>query len=171
MSGNDEDIIEHHAGVRWYPGEKPKYKDLTYFGEQQIGNFLLTDKRILFLRKSTMKRLLGQEAVEFGGVAGIFAGLPQGVVIANFIGEKISSAKVKPGEVDQILTDDPESMAIPLEEIKDVQAKRAYMVTSYLMVKYLTPEGEKACSFVFGTAAKSQKDLAQSIVQAKQKST
>ncbi len=171
MLEDNEEILEHYTGVRWYPGEKPKYKDLTYFGEQQVGNFLLTEKRILFLRKTTMKRLLGQEAAEFGGIAGIFAGLPQGVVIANFIGEKVSSAKVKLDEVEQILTDDLESIAISLSAVKDLQAKRAYMVTAYLMVKYDTPDGEKTCSFVFGTASKSQKDLAQAILNAKQKAT
>jgi len=171
MMNEGEEILEQYAGVRQYSGEKPKYKDLTYFGEQQVGNFILTKKRILFLRKTTMTRLLGKEAAEWGGLASLLAGLPQGIVIANFIGEKLSSAKVKPEEVERILAEDSESIAIPLENIIDVEAKRAYMVTAYLMVKYNTPEGVKASSFVFGTAAKSQKDLAKAILAAKQEIT
>ena len=68
-------------------------------------------------------------------------------------------------EVDKILADDSESIAIPLKDVIDAEAKRAYMVTAYLMVKYNSPEGGvQATSFVFGTAAKSQKDLAKVIL-------
>jgi hypothetical protein len=168
MLTKSEEILEHYPGVRLYIGEKPKYKDLTYFGEQQIGNFILTEKRILFLRKTTMKRLLGKEATEFGGIAGIFAGLPQGVVIANFIGEKISSAKIKPEEIKRIIEEDSESIEISLENINVVEAKRAYMITAYLMVKYTSPKGENICSFVFGTASKSQKKLSYAILKARE---
>lgn len=160
--------MQQYAGARQYPGEKPKYKDLTYFGEQQVGNFILTNIRILFLRKTTMMRTLGKGATDAVGLAGFLAGLPQGLVITDFIGEKLSSAKVKPEEVDKVLAEDSESIAIPLKDVVDVEAKRAYMVTAYLMIKYNTPEGVKATSFVFGTAAKSQKDLAKAIFDAKQ---
>lgn len=59
-------------------------------------------------------------------------------------------------------------MAIPLEDVVEAEARRAYMTTAYLMVKYTTSQGVKACSFVFGTAAKSQKELAEAIIKAKQ---
>ena len=116
-----------------------------------------------------MKRLLGKEATEFGGIAGIFAGLPQGVVIANFIGEKISSAKVNPSEIKRIVAEDLESISIPLKDIIHAEGKRAYMVTAYLMIKYNTCGGIRTSSFVFGTAAKKQKSLAKSIWDAKQR--
>ncbi|KYK37656.1 MAG: zinc ribbon domain-containing protein [Theionarchaea archaeon] len=165
----EEKILQQIPDARQYCGEKPKYKDLTTFGEQQLGNFILTDKRILFLRKTTMLKSLGKGAADLAGIAGFLAGLPQGLVLTDYIGGKLASAKVKPEEVEKILAQDPESLAIPLEDITQVKAKRAYMVTAYLMVKYTTPQGVKAQSFVFGTAAKSQKELANAIIAAQQR--
>ena len=64
-----------------------------------------------------------------------------------------------------------ENLSIPLDNIIKVEAKRAFFVTAYLMVKYNTTEGSKACSFIFGTAAKSQKDLNDAIMTAKRGKT
>jgi hypothetical protein len=165
----EERILKQYADTRQYPGKKPKYKDLTYFGEQQMGTFILTDKCILFLRKTTMSRLLGKGALDLAGVASFLAGLPQGLVLTEYIGGKLKSARINPDEVEKIIADDPESLAIPLKEIIQAETKRAYMVTAYLVVEYVTPQGTTACSFVFGTAAKGQKKLAHAILAAKQK--
>ena len=164
---NEEIILKHQTDARVYPGEKPKYRDLTYVKEQQLGNFILTDKRILFLRKTSVARSLGAAALEAVGLAGFLAGLPAALVVGAVAGAKVTSAKIKPDEVEKILREDPESLAIRLEDVVKVEARRAYMATAYLMVKYNTPQGVKARSFVFGTAAKSQKELAGAIMKAK----
>lgn len=115
-----------------------------------------------------MTKRLGKGAMEGIGVAGFLAGLPQGLVITDYIGSQVSSARVKPEEMKKILTDDPESLAISLLDIVRVEAKRAYMMTAYLMVEYKSSEGVKVFSFVFGTAAKNQKELAMAILDAKE---
>ena len=63
--------------------------------------------------------------------------------------------------------EDPKSLAIPLNSIIKVDAKRAYMVTAYLLIEYNTPEGVQATTFVFGTATKNQKELAAKIEKMK----
>jgi hypothetical protein len=168
MKEMKEEILQQYPGSRKYPSEKPKYKDLTYVGEQDVGNFIFTNKRLLFLRKTTMAKRLGNGAIEGVGVASFLAGLPQGLVITDYIGSQVSSARVKPEEVEKILGDDPESLSISLEDIVRAEAKRAYMMTAYLMVEYKAADGVKALSFVFGTAAKSQKKLAKAILAAKE---
>jgi hypothetical protein len=60
-------------------------------------------------------------------------------------------------------------LAIPLRDVIQVEAKRAYMVTTYLAVEYAAPHGVRACSFVFGTAAKGQEELAHAIPAARKK--
>lgn len=167
MKEDGEEILQQYPGTRKYPGEKPKYKDLTYFGEQDIGSFILTNRRLLFLRKTTLAKRLGKGAIEGVGIAGFLVGLPQGLVITDYIGGQISSARVKPEEVKKILDEDAESLTISLADIVRVEAKRAYMMTAYLMVEYKASAGVKALSFVFGTAAKNQKELAKSILAAK----
>ena len=162
-----EQILDHRTDARLYAGEKPKYKDLTYFGEQQLGNFILTDRRILFLRKTSLARTLGASALELAGVAGLLAGLPAAIVVGDMAGGRVASAKIKPEEVAKVLKEDPESIAIALEDVVEVEARRAYMMTAYLTVKYNTPQGVNACSFVFGTAAKKQKELTDAIITAK----
>lgn len=114
-----------------------------------------------------MARTLGAAALELVGLAGFLAGLPAALVVGGMAAEKAGSAKIKPEEVEKILREDSESMAIPLEDVVEAEARRAYMTTAYLIVKYNTPQGVKACSFVFGTAAKSQKELAEAIIEAK----
>jgi hypothetical protein len=166
LSSEDETILRQSTDAYLHWGEKPKYKDLTAVGEKDIGNFILTNKRILFLRKTTIERILGSGAVGLVGAISILAGLPAGLVITEHIEGKIQSARVKPEEVSKILQDE-KSLSIPLEDIIEVKAKRAFFVTAYLMVKYNTPEGSNFCSFVFGTAAKGQKDLADAIMAAK----
>ena len=98
--------------------------------------------------------------MEAAGIGSLLAGLPQGLVITDFMGEKLSSAQVRMEEVEKILSEDPKSITIPLKDIVKVEAKRAYMVTAYLMIEYKTTEGVQATSFVFGTATKNQKELA-----------
>jgi hypothetical protein len=166
-----ERIIDHRTDSRLYSGEKPKYKDLTYFGEQQLGNFILTDRRILFLRKTSIARTLGAAAVELAGWGGFLAGLPAALVVAGTAGNRLASAAIKPEEVERVLHEDPESLAIPLESVVEADSRRAYMTTAYLTVKYNTPQCVSACSFVFGTAAKKQKELADSIMTAKRNLT
>ena len=163
----EELILKNETGARLYLCEKPKYKDLTYFGEQQLGNFILTDKRILFLRKTSIARTLGAAALDLSGLAGVLAGLPAALIVTEMVGGKVASAKIKPEEVERVVREDPESIAISLEDVVEAKAKRAYLVTSYLMIKYNTPRGVKAYSLVFGTAAKSQKELAEAIMMAK----
>ena len=165
---NDEEILDHRTDARWYAGEKPKYKDLTYFGDQQLGNFILTDRRILFLRKTTMARTLGGAALELTGLAGLLAGMPAALLVGDMAGGRVSSSKIKSEEVEKILADDPQSVAIPLEEVVEADAKRAYMTTAYLTVKQNTVKGIPAHSFVFGTAAKKQNELADKIMKTKQ---
>jgi len=165
---NDEQILDHRTDARWYAGEKPKYKDLTYFGDQQLGNFILTDRRILFLRKTTVARTLGGGALELIGGVGLFAGMPATLLIGDMAGGRVASSKIKVEEVEKILADDPQSIAIPLEGVVEANAKRAYMTTAYLMVKQNTVQGIKGHSFVFGTAAKKQNELADKIMKTKQ---
>jgi len=167
LNSGDETIIRQSTDAKLHWGEKPKYKDLTAVGEKDIGNFILTNKRVLFLRKTTIERILGSGAVGLAGVISILAGLPAGLVITEQIEGKIQSAKVKPEEVSKILREDEQSLSIPLDDVIEVKAKRAFFVTAYLMVKYNETEGSKACSFVFGTATKGQKDLAEAIMAAK----
>jgi hypothetical protein len=171
MAADKEEIITQYPGTRVYPGEKPKYKDLTYVGEQDNGSFILTSKRLLFLRKSTMKSCLKEGIADMAGIASFLAGLPQGLVITDYIGGKLSKARVKQDEVEKILSDDPNSISIPLKDIVRVEAKRAYMVTAYLMIEYKTTQGVTAHSFVFGTASKNQKGLAKEILATKEKAT
>ena len=159
----NEEILHQFPGTRQYPGTKPRYKDLTYVGEKDAGNFIVTTTQILFLRKETMTQTLGKNVMEATGIGSLLAGLPQGLVITDFIGEKLSSARVKMEEVNKILSDDPKSLSIPLKNIVKVAAKRAYMVTAYLMLEYKTPKGVEATSFVFGTATRNQKELASTI--------
>jgi hypothetical protein len=168
---NDERVLEHRTDARLCFGEKPRYRDLTYFGEEQVGNFILTDRRILFLRKSSMATTLGQAALEFTGLAGFLAGIPAGIVVGDMVGDRLVSARIKPEEVESVLKENPESIAIPLENVVDAEARRAYMATAYLVLKYNAPEGIKACSFLFGTAAKGQRELAKAIMSAKRNLT
>lgn len=151
---SEEKILHNQPNTRIYPGEKPKYKDLTYVGEQQLGSFILTNKRVRFLRKTSLSRLFGAAALEMVGVAGLLVGLPASLVIGDMAGGRVESAKIKEEEVEKVLQDDSESFEISLNDIVDAEARRAYMMTAYLMVRYNTPQGVKASSFVFGTAAK-----------------
>lgn len=164
---NDEQILDHRTDARWYAGEKPKYKDLTYFGDQQLGNFILTNRRILFLRKTTVARTLGGGALELIGGAGLFVGMPVTLLIGDMAGAKAASAKIKSDEIEKILADDIESIAIPLEQVVEANAKRAYMTTAYLMIKQNSSQGTRTHSFVFGTAAKKQNELADKIMNTK----
>jgi hypothetical protein len=171
LINGEEEILKQYPGTRTYQGEKPRYKDLTYVGEQDIGNFILTTKRLLFLRKSTMTRCLGKNIVDMAGMAGFLNGLPQSLVITDYVGKKISRAWIKPEEAEQIVNDDPDSLSIPLKDLVRVEGKRAYLVTAYLMVECKTSLGVKTYSFVFGTASKNQKELALEITAAKEKIT
>lgn len=164
MSPEDDGSTHHFADARQYPGEKPRYRDLTYFGEQQLGNFILTDKRILFLRKTSMARIFGAATLE---LASFLAGLPAAIIAGHMAGARMESAKIKPDEVEKVLKEDPESTIIPLENIVQVEAKRAYLFTAYLTLWYNTPQGPSTSSFVFGTAAKSRKELVEAIREAK----
>ena len=94
------------------PAKKPRYRDLTYFGEQQLGNFILTDQRILFLRKTSMARIFGAATLE---MAGFLAGLPAAIIAGHMAGARMESAKIKPDEVEKVLKEDPESTIIPLD--------------------------------------------------------
>ncbi len=165
---SEEKILHNQPNARIYLGEKPKYKNLTYVGEQQLGSFILTNKRLLFLRKTSLSRLFGATSLEIAGVAGLLVGLPASLVIGDMTGSRVESAKIKEEEVEKVLQDDPESVEISLNDIVATEARRAYMMTAYLMVRYNTPQGVKAISFVFGTAAKNQRELAQMILTAKQ---
>lgn len=97
---NGESILKHQTNARVYPGEKPRYRDLTHLKEQQLGNFILTDRRILFLRKTSMARTFGAAALELAGVAGLLAGLPAALILGDVAGGKVESAKIKPEEVE-----------------------------------------------------------------------
>lgn len=104
-------------------------------------------------------------------VGGFLAGLPAAIIVGDMAGERIASAKIKPEEVERVLREDPESKAIPLEAVVEAEARRAYMTTAYLVLKYNTHQGVAASSFVFGTAAKGQRELAEAIMTAKRNST
>ncbi len=114
-----------------------------------------------------MARTFGAKALELAGIAGLFAGLPAALLLGDMASGKLSSAKINSEEVEKILREDLESMVIPLRDVVEAEARRAYMMTAYLMVKYNTAQDIQAVSFVFGTAAKNQKELANAIEEAK----
>ena len=84
----NEEIVQQYPGTRQYPGAKPRYKDLTYVSEQDVGNFIVTTKQILFLRKTTMTHIVGKSVMAAAGIGSLLTGLPQGLVITDFMGEK-----------------------------------------------------------------------------------
>ena len=114
---SEERILQNKPGTRLFITEKPKYKDLTYIGEQDSGSFLLTSRRILFLRKSSMTRTLGAAALELAGAAGLLVGLPAALVLGESVSNRISSVRIKSEEVDKLVQADPNSIEIPLESI------------------------------------------------------
>ncbi len=111
-----------------------------------------------------MARIFGVGTLK---IAGFLVGLPVAIIAGHMAGTRIESAKIRPDEVEKVLKEDPESTVIPLEKIVQVEAKRAYLVTAYLTIQYNTPQGPSASSFIFGSAAKNQKELVEAIREAK----
>ena len=40
VDNKNEEIVQQYPGTRQYPGAKPRYNDLTYVSEQDVGNFI-----------------------------------------------------------------------------------------------------------------------------------
>ena len=85
--------------------------------------------------------------------------------ILDFASE-ISSGKGDVNLAESDLLKDSNFLEIRLSTVKKAEAKKAYLFTNYLMIKYDLGGKEIACSFLFGQAARSKKDLAKKIMEA-----
>jgi len=122
------------------------------------GVFILTDRRIIFVpRKSLTERILEP----------LTALLSEGLLkdILDFARE-VSTGKGKVDIKELDLLKGSDFLEIPLGAISKVEAKKAYLFTNYLMVRYRAEDKDQAFSFLFGQGAKSKKDLAKRIKEA-----
>ena len=160
---SDEVVLVFEKGVKLFDGEKPRYKDLTAMGEAKAaGVFFLTNRKIIFVpRRSLTESIL--EPLTFLLSEGLIKDILE---IAAEMSAGRGSADL--GELD--LTQGRDFLEIPLSSIKEVKAKKAYLFTNYLMVRYEEEGTSTACSFIFGQAARSKKDLEKKILQAMKES-
>ncbi len=154
----------YEKGVKLFEGEKPKYKDLTAMGEAKAaGVFILTNKRIIFVPSRSLTESI-LEPLAFL--------LNEGLIkdILDFASE-ISSGKGDVNLAGSDLPKDSNFLKISLSTVKKAEARKAYLFTNYLMVKYEAGGKDIAYSFLFGQAARSKKELAKKIMEAAKAST
>ena len=149
-------VLKHETSVKAFIGEKPKYSELTAVSDKEMGEFLVTNSRIIFFTRFSFARALGGTGID---IASLLSGIPAGMVLSELLASKASNVEVKPEMISKIM-EEPSSFQIPLTEIIKTEAKKAYIFTNYLTITYRTSTGTEARSFVFGSAAKSKKELA-----------
>jgi hypothetical protein len=155
MSERDESVLLHEVSVKAFDGEKPKYGELTAVSDKEMGELLVTDQRILFFIRFSLRGEVGEAGMS---IASFLAGVPSGVVLSEYLASKTSKVKIEPGLIEKVLGT-PSSFQIPLKTVVKAEAKKAYLFTNYLSITYRTQRGTASKSFIFGSAAKSRKDL------------
>ena len=154
----------YEKGVKLFDGEKPKYKDLTAMGEAKAaGIFILTNKRIIFVPSRSLTESIFEPLAYL---------LNEGLIKDMLdLATETSAGKGDVNLEELDVQKRPSFLEIPLNSIKKAEARKAYLFTNYLMIKYEIVGKERSYSFLFGQAARSKKELAKKIMEAAKAST
>lgn len=140
-----EQVLKKSAGVKVYEGESLKVgHGLSY----SLGSLVLTNQRLAFLRS-------GGKGATFTGIA--LLGVP-----GMYMAEKLAS---RDKGIEEGLKN-PGSFEIPLSEVIEAKAGRS-LGSACLVIKYRTPAGEKANTFLWGSGIIGKKDWEEAIAAAK----